>query len=206
MDGHTDSWIPSAAVPNRAGYGAPMALAPGTYKIGPDTGHLHIRTAREGVAAKAGHDLLIAFARWSGTVAIGGDDPKSAQVDVDVEMDSFDVLEGTGGVVALTDHDRQDITATARKLLDVDRHAQASFASNRVTAGDTGATIDGTLTLRGTSGPVTVDVAETGPSAWRGTATVLQSAFGIKPYRAFFGALRLADPVGVEVTVDLSGK
>ena len=181
-----------------------MALAPGTYKIGPDTGHLHIRTAREGVAAKAGHDLLIAFQRWSGTITSQGDDP--AQVEIEIDMDSFDVLEGTGGVVGLTGDDRKDINATARKLLDVDRHPQANFASDRITASDSGGTIEGTLTLRGESATVTVEVAETRPSAWQGTATVLQSAFGIKPYRAFFGALRLADPVGVEVTVDLSGK
>jgi hypothetical protein len=33
---------------------------------------------------------------------------------------------------------------------------------------------------------------------------VVQSAFGIKPYTGFFGALKLRDEVGVEFEVDLS--
>ena len=43
-----------------------------------------------------------------------------------------------------------------------------------------------------------------GSGRYRGTATVVQSAFGIKPYTGFFGALKLRDEVGVEFEVDLS--
>jgi polyisoprenoid-binding protein YceI len=192
------------------GYGAHMAFGPGAYQIGPGTGALHVRTAREGVAARVGHDLLIAFTRWSGTVTADGDDPATAHVEIDIEMDSFEIVEGTGGVVPLTGSDRKDITATARRLLGVDEYPHATFASTRITPRGGPATLDGTLegalTVRGVSVPVRLDVAETGPTSWRATTTVLQTAFAIKPYRAFFGALRLADPVAVEVTVDLAGK
>ena len=34
---------------------------------------------------------------------------------------------------------------------------------------------------------------------YRGTGTVVQSAYGIKPYTAFFGALKVRDTVDVEV-------
>ncbi len=183
-----------------------MALEPGDHEIGPDTGHLHVRTAREGVASRVGHDLLIAFQRWSGTITSSGPDPAGAQIDVEIELDSFEILDGTGGVVALTAEDRKNITATARRLLEIDQHGRASFASSRIRASDDGGTIEGTLTLHGQSAPVTLEVTETGPSAWRGTTTLLQSAFGIKPYRAFFGALRLTDAVAIEATVDLAAK
>ncbi len=189
-----------------AGYGACMALEAGNHKIGPDTGHLHVRTAREGVASRVGHDLLIAFQRWSGTITSGGNDPTEAQIEVHIELDSFEILDGTGGVVALTADNRKDITATAHRLLEVDQHGQASFASSRIKASEDGGTIEGNLTLRGRSAPVTVEVTETGPSAWHGSTTLLQSAFGIKPYRAFLGTLRLADAAQIEVTVDLAGK
>jgi polyisoprenoid-binding protein YceI len=183
-----------------------MPFEPGAYQIGPDTGALQVRTAREGVAARVGHDLLIAFSRWSGTVTVDGDDPATARVEIDIEMDSFEIVEGTRGVVPLTDSDRKDITATARRLLSVDGYPHARFASTRITSSGGHDTLEGTLTLRGVSVQVLLDVAETGPSAWRATTTVLQTAFGIKPYRAFFGALRLADPVAVEVAVDLARK
>jgi polyisoprenoid-binding protein YceI len=178
-----------------------MPLAPGRYSIGPDAGHVHVRTTREGVVARAGHDLLIAFARWTGTITIDRDG--TGAVEAEVETASFEVVAGSGGVVPLTAVDKSVITTTARRLLDVDRHARATFAATRIVQRD-GGHIDGTLTLRGRSAPLTIEVAEAGPTEWRGTATVLQSAFGITPYRGLFGALRVADPVGVEIAVDLS--
>lgn len=151
----------------------------------------------------AGHDLLIELPQWTGTVTLTGPDPATATIEVEVELASMTIVEGTGGVVPLTDRDRGEIQKTARKVLDVDAHPTATFRSTSVRATDAGGVIEGTLTVRGEPAPVTVEVAETGDSAWRGTATVVQSAHGIKPYRAFLGALRLADPVAVEVAVNL---
>jgi polyisoprenoid-binding protein YceI len=180
-----------------------MALTPGTYKIGPDTGSLHLKTTREGMAAKVGHDLLIELQRWTGTVTIVDDDPSTAHVEVEVEMSSFTVLEGTGGVASLSGGDRKDITATAMKLLEVDSYPTATFASDSITGSEGGGTIEGTLTMHGTSGKLTVQVTESGPSTWAGTASLLQSDYGIKPYKAFFGALKLANSVAIEVSVKL---
>ncbi len=39
---------------------------------------------------------------------------------------------------------------------------------------------------------------------YRGSGTLAQTAFGIKPYTGFFGALKLKDEVGVEFEVDLA--
>ena len=36
-----------------------MAIAPGTYALGPENGELLVHTARIGAAARAGHDLEI---------------------------------------------------------------------------------------------------------------------------------------------------
>ncbi len=82
----------------------------------------------------------------------------------------------------------------------------ATFTSSRIIRiGATGGAIEGTLTLNGTSGPVRVQVSESAPGRYRGTATVAQSAFGIKPYVGFFGALKVRDEVGVEFDVNLAG-
>ena len=181
-----------------------MGLRPGTYDIGPQNGTLHLRTSREGLAAKVGHDLLIAFRTWSGRITIGSDDPADARLEVEIEMGSLDILEGTGGVAPLTSDDTKDILGTATKLLDVDHHPSATFTSTHISPAGTGATIEGDLTLRGVTAAVTLEVTETRESAWQVSATVVQSAFGIKAYRAFFGALKLADAVTVEVVVDLA--
>jgi polyisoprenoid-binding protein YceI len=173
-----------------------------SHDIGPATGSLSLRTTREGVASKVGHDLLIEFGTWSGHLE-NEDDPANASVTVEVDLRSFTIVEGTGGVASLSDGDRKDITATALRLLGVDDEPSATFTSTAVAAEGDGGAIDGTLTLHGKSAPLHLDVTSTGPQAWRGTGTVVQSEFGIKPYRAFFGALRLADRVTIEVTLDL---
>ena len=81
----------------------------------------------------------------------------------------------------------------------------ASFTSSRIiTSGASGGAIEGSLTLGGKTQPVRLQVTTPGPGRYRGTGTVVQSAFGIKPYVGFFGALKLRDEVGVEFEVDLT--
>ena len=41
------------------------------------------------------------------------------------------------------------------------------------------------------------------PDRYRATTVVTQSAYGIKPYSAFLGALKVRDDVEVEIEVDL---
>ena len=61
-----------------------------------------------------------------------------------------------------------------------------------------------TLTLNGRSQPVRLQLTSPAPGRYRGSVTIVQSAFGIKPYTGFFGALKLRDEVVAEFEVDLS--
>jgi len=191
------SWEAAITVPD-------MTPPPGTYAIGPSTGAIKLYTTRAGVAAKVGHDLTITFANWSGQIVLADDDGRSAHLTVEIDVTSFQILEGTGGAVALGPDDRKDITSTALRLLEADREPRATYTSTAVRPSGDGATIDGDLVLRGQSAPVPLTITATGPSSWRASATLLQSTFGIKPYKAFFGALRLADEVRIESDIDLS--
>ena len=181
-----------------------MALASGTHEIGPSNGSLQLRTTREGMAAKVGHDLTIKITRWSGTANVPDPgDLSTASVSLRIELDSLEVLAGTGGVSPLDPGDKADIVKNAAKTLDVAHHPIAEFTSTAVRPAGDGGEIDGTLKLAGASGTVTLTVTKTGDSAWKATGTVVQSQYGIKPYKAFMGALRLADPVTVEAEVSL---
>jgi polyisoprenoid-binding protein YceI len=178
---------------------------PRGHRIGPERGRLILRTSRQGLAAQAGHDLTIEVVRWSGEVVLA-DDPAASTMAVTVDTGSLRVLEGTGGIKPLSERDKREIAQTARRLLDSDRQPEARFASTKITAeGRERGAVDGTLTLLGKEAPVRLEVTHLGNNRYRATATVVQSAFGIKPYTAFFGALKLADPVRVEAEVDLSG-
>jgi polyisoprenoid-binding protein YceI len=168
-----------------------------SYQLGPENGRLLLKTGRAGLAARAGHDLTLEFTRWTARVVVPAEEMTEASVTAELDLGSLEVREGTGGVMPLTDSDRREIKKTMTGILG---QATASFASTGITrSGESSGEIEGALTLRGQSRPVRLRVTEPEPGHYRGTATVLQTDFGIKPYRGLFGALKLAD----EITVDL---
>ena len=57
--------------------------------------------------------------------------------------------------------------------------------------------MQGELTLVGKTAPLAFDVAVGADGALSGSAVVKQSDWGIKPYSALFGALKVADEVEV---------
>jgi polyisoprenoid-binding protein YceI len=177
----------------------------GNFRLGPDTARLVLKTGRAGLAAKAGHDLTIEVTRWSAQIEVPGDDAggvTAAQVKADLDLGSLEVRSGSGGAKPLTDGDRREIKKQMTAILGT---ASASFASSRIIrAGSSGGAIEGMLTLNGKSQPARLQVSEPDPGRYRASTTVSQSAFGIKPYSGFFGALKLRDEVEVEVEVDLS--
>jgi polyisoprenoid-binding protein YceI len=176
----------------------------GTFRLGPDSGRVVIKTGRAGLAARAGHDLTIEVTRWSATVTVPGDGVAAAEVAAELDLGSLAVLEGTGGAKPLSDKDRRDILNTAGKILG---RGTARFTSTRIIPGApaaSGGAIEGTLTLNGTTRPARLQLVSRGPGQYRGTATVRQTDYGITPYTGFFGALKLKDEVTVEVEADLT--
>jgi polyisoprenoid-binding protein YceI len=177
--------------------------------LGTDQGRILLHTFRDGLAASAGHDLTIEVTRWSGELTVN-DDLSPADLTARLDLNSLTVREGTGGLKPLTDRDRREIAVTARKTLAVDRHPEATFAATKFESGaddggaDDGGTITGTLTVAGAARPLTLQVSSAGPDQYRVTTSIVQSAYGIKPYTGFFGTLRVRDAVEVDVNVDLS--
>ncbi|MET7729045.1 YceI family protein [Streptomyces mirabilis] len=180
-----------------------MALTDGTYRLGPSTARLLIKTGRAGLGRRAGHDLTIEAVRWSGDAVLVVGDPDRSSVSVTVETGSLEVREGTGGLKALTDADRAQIKRTLadKALLHAAEHPTITFRSTRVTGTPQSFEITGDLTIKGRTRPVTVHGKGNGDGLLRGWAIVTQSTWGIKPYTAFLGALRLADEVRMEFEV-----
>jgi polyisoprenoid-binding protein YceI len=177
-----------------------VALRAGRHAL---EGRITLRTARDGVAAQAGHDLTIDVGQWSGEVVIG---PGLVPVSLEarIELGSLVVRAGTGGIKPLTDRDKREILATTRKVLSTDRYPEASFTASSFSPAADGGTIDGTLTFAGQNGPLRLAVRQTGPERYLVTTTVRQTSFGIRPYSGFLGALRVSDAVEVEAEVAIS--
>jgi hypothetical protein len=184
----------------------------GTYEFGPESGRVLVRTGREGLAARAGHDLTLEITDWLAQVTTPGEGGSVAEATVtaDLGLSSLAVREGTGGAKPLTDRDRREIQKQVHKVLG--DAARASFTSQHVipsstpSAGSpTAGTIEGTLTVHGVSRDIRLAVTSQEPGRYRGSTTIKQTDFGITPYSGFFGALKLRDEVTVEFEVSIEG-
>jgi len=158
-------------------------------ELGPGTASLIVKTYREGVAAKVGHDLVIEVTRWSATVADGA-------VTVEADPRSLEVREGVRGVKPLSDRDRAEI----RKNIDEKVLLGRPIAFRGSVSGESGAVeLDGELTMGGATRPLRARLQSEGGRVG-GTIALTQSEWGIKPYRGLMGALKVRDDV--EVVVD----
>lgn len=161
-------------------------------QLGPQDGSLIVKTYREGIAAKAGHDLVIEVTRWEATL-------EDDRVELTADSRSLQVREGLRGVKPLSDKDRADIRGNIdEKVL---RGQPISFSGTVVDHGDR-LELDGDLTMAGVKRPklAAVDVTD-----GRATATIQlrQSEWGIKPYRGMMGALKVRDELEVVLDVRL---
>ena len=157
-----------------------------------------MRTGRGGAAAKAGHDLLLHVTAWEATLEVGdGSAPTSLVLDADAA--SLRVLQGTGGMQPLGDEDKASIEETIDD--EILKGMAISFRSTAVeTAADGGSLhVQGELTLVGETRPFAFDVIVGESGQLSGKAVVKQTDWGMKPYSALFGALKVADEVEVEV-------
>ena len=178
-----------------------MSITPGTYALGPDDGELVVRTGKAGAAARAGHNLTIAVTRWSATARLA-DDPASSELTLTADSRSLSVLEGSGGMQALGDDDKEGISQTIDE--EVLKGTEITFRSTAVApAGENTLSVTGDLTLSGQTRPVTFSLTVDGERV-TGEATVTQSDFGMKPYSALFGTLKVADDVVVTLDARLA--
>ena len=177
-----------------------MTLAPGTYRFGPEDASLTVHTRKGGAAAKAGHDLTIAVTSWQATLTIA-DDPAVSALELTADADSLAVREGHGGMMPLGDAETASIQQSMRE--EVLKGTAIAYHGTRVTAdGNGGLHVDGELELNGRRAPVGFDLS-VADGRLRGAATVTQTAFGMKPYSALFGTLKVLDDVRVEVDAAL---
>lgn len=175
-----------------------MPIPPGDYELLPEHATLTVLTGREGMAASVGHDLTLEVGQWTAAVHIE-EELAACTLTVTADLRTLGVVDGVGGAMPLTSDNIVDITKNARKALAVDRHPTLTFSSTSVSGTWDAATIRGELTLHGHTAPQDLALDRVADDQWRVSGGVVQSRFGITPFSAFLGALRVKDEVGVEV-------
>jgi hypothetical protein len=151
-------------------------------EVGPADATLTVKTYREGVAAKVGHDLIMVVTRWSAKI---GDD---GSVELSADPRSLEVREGLHGAKPLSDRDRREILKNIeQKVL-----GSSPIEFRGRAEGDS---VTGELTMAGATRPLTAERTADG-----GRVMLVQSEWGIKPYRGLMGALKVRDDVEVIVS------
>lgn len=160
-----------------------------THRFGPDNATLTVQTRRGGAAAKAGHDLLLLVTRWEGELEVD-DGPVSASLTAD--STSLRVQRGEGGMIPLGEADKDNIHQTIDD--EVLKRGDIRFRSSAID----GHRVEGELTIGRATRPIAFDLA-LDDGAVAAEIVLTQSEFGMKPYSALFGALKVHDDVVIEL-------
>lgn len=176
-----------------------MSKNVGNYTVGPDSASLKVWTGREGAAAKAGHDLEIEVSDWSATLELA-ESPEDTQLSVTAKSRSLRVLAGIGGMQKLGDDDKANISKTIDD--EILKGGEIAFHSTGVhgVEGTDDLHVHGELSLLGRTKPVAFTLTIGDDGSIDGEARIKQSDFGMKPYSALFGTLKVKDEVRLTVT------
>jgi hypothetical protein len=160
-----------------------------------------VYTFKEGLLSAVAHDLKLRVTRFSVDLADGA-------VTAEFAADSLRVLhalrEGREDPAALSEADRRKIERNiVEEVLLAGRYPTVRYVSTSVVASAEGFDISGELTLHGTRRPLRVQAKKVG-SHFVAQVVLHQPDFGIKPYSAMLGALRIRPDVRIELSVPTS--
>jgi polyisoprenoid-binding protein YceI len=177
-----------------------MEATSATHAFGPENGRLTVHTRKGGAAAKAGHDLVIEVTSWQGRLHLGD----QTTVTLSADARSMRVREGSGGMTSLGDDDKANIEQTIDD--EVLKGASIEFRSTACDPSPEGdrVHVSGELELGGSKAPITFELSLSGEQL-SGSAILKQTDFGMKPYSALFGTLKVLDEVQVAVNARLDG-
>ena len=148
------------------------------------------------MGAKLAHDLILSPTNWSGTLNVDGDNPAASSAELTIDARSIEILETVGGMMSLSDKNMEE------DVLHTDRHPNLTFTSTSVSGSEPNFNVAGNMTVVGTTRPVNLSVNVNGTTVTAKTS-ISQKDFGIKPFSAMMGAIKLRDDVDFELTVDL---
>lgn len=179
-----------------------MSVKAGTYSINASTGKLCVYTFKEGMLSKIAHDLLIEVTDFNVQLNIPEAGIASASVHVEAKADSLKVFcamkDGQQQPDTLKEKDLSDIEeATSKDVLHPAKYPDIKFRSTSIQEKENGCHITGDLALHGVTRPIEFDALITPEKRIQGKVTLQQKDFGIKPYKALLGTLKVKNEVNV---------
>ncbi len=143
---------------------------------------------REGLLTSVGHDVTLRVTNLS--LDVGADDGITADFDPGSLRVTTDISESN----------RKDIEKNAVKILDPRKHSKIQFRSVSVVRDGDRARVEGDLTLNGVTNSISIEARDDG-ARWNATLVLDQRKYGIKPFSAMLGALKVKPEVEVTISV-----
>jgi polyisoprenoid-binding protein YceI len=177
-----------------------------TYTLVPSESSFWISVGKAGLFSALAHDHEIGVKRFSGRVIVPEAGASGGSLEMEVDATSLEVLDKNP-----SEEDKKKIfNSMHNEVLESAKHPKIAFKSASVSdvkrTGD-GAysfVVNGDLTLRGVTKRIAVPVAATvTPQQLRATGkyTLKQSDYGIKPYSAAGGAVKVKDEIVVNFNI-----
>jgi hypothetical protein len=171
----------------------------------PPAARCDVFTFKEGLLSAVGHDVKLTVQRFTVTAEGGAIEAAFEAGSLSVVAAMRDGVENPG---ALSDKDRRTIEGYVREdVLHSRRYPKITFRSESIGPDDDeeGAIrVEGELTLHGRTRTVAALVRREGDQ-WVTRLKLHQPDFGIKPFRAMLGALRIQADVEVALSVPVEG-
>lgn len=164
------------------------------------TAQVHVLTEKEGLLSAIAHDLELAVTSF--TVQA---DEQAIEATFDARsLKVLHALKDGRPASGLSEKDKADIEKNVVKdVLHAERHPQIRFVSAAVKRDGAAASVTGTLTLHGVSRPVSFTARSAGGS-WVAEVPLHQPDYGIKPFSAMMGTLKIKPGVRVRVSFPAS--
>lgn len=140
------------------------------------------------MASSFGHDATLRVTSLS--LDVGEDDGITA----DFDPGSLRVTDD------ISDSNRKDIERNAEKVLEPRKYSKIQFRSVSVTREGERAQVEGDLTLHGVTNRISVEARDDG-ARWNAKIILDQRQYGIKPFSAMLGALKIKPEVEVNISV-----
>ncbi len=194
-----------------------MALKAGTYSLNGNSGNVYIYTFKEGLLSKLAHDLLIDVTNFKVNVNVPEKGFSSGNLDLELQANSLKVIcalkEGERQPDTLKEKDIADIERDmAKKVLHPDKYPTVNFCSKEILEkpglsyklDEDGYHVKGELSLHGVTKPVEFNIKITNGKNLTGMITLLQKDYGIKPFKAMLGTLKIKNEINIGFDLSLN--
>ena len=184
-----------------------MSLKAGSYCLDTNFGNLYVYTFKEGLLSKLAHDLLIDVTDFKVNLEVPEAGFTSGNLELEIQANSLKVvcaLKDGERTDALKDKDIADIEKDmGGKVLHPDKYPTATFRSKSILEKDGGYKINGDLSLHGVTKTIDFDIDTNGESL-KGMITLLQKDYGIKPFKAMMGTLKIKNEINIGFDLSLN--